>query len=334
MRVGIMSFAHLHAEAYVQNLRRIPGVEVIGFSDTDAERGKYFSKAFGLRWFWTHEDLLAEQPDAVVVTSENATRRSLVEMAAAAGAHVLCEKPIATSVADAIAMKKAVDEAGVRFMTAFPMRFSPAVVALREMVNSGELGQVLAVVGINHSENPKHHRAWFAQKELAGGGAVMDHSVHLADLYRWIFDAEVGEVYARVSNPFDPEVDVDTAGLLLLRMQNGIPASIDASWSRPSHYPRWGHVRMEVVGSKGTALLDAFAGHLHVWRKGSARRAYEWVGYHPDPNQGMMEAFVDSLRREVEPPVSWRDGFEAMRVALAAYASAEQGEPVVPINLR
>jgi len=329
MRIGILSFAHLHAEGYVQNLRRIPGVEVIGFSDTDPERGRRFGQAYGLRWFWTHEDLLAEHPDAVVVTSENARHRELVELAAQAGAHVLCEKPIATTVEDARAMKAAVEAAGVRFMTAFPMRFSPAVQAARDAVRSGALGRVLAVVGVNHSENPKHHRAWFADRELAGGGATIDHTVHLADLYRWIFGVEVAEVMAEVSNPFDPEVDVDTAGQLLLRLEDGVPASIDASWSRPPSYPRWGHLKMEIVGAKGTLLLDAFAGHLHVWRQGR-ERAYEWLGYHPDPNQGMLEAFVASVRADAEPPVTWRDGFEAMRVALAAYASAERHAPVEP----
>jgi len=332
MRIGILSFAHLHAEGYVQNLRRIPGVEVIGFSDTDSERGRRFSQAYGLRWFWTHEDLLAERPDAVVVTSENARHRELVELAAQAGAHVLCEKPIATTVEDARAMKAAVEAAGVRFMTAFPMRFSPAVQAARDTVRSGALGRVLAVVGVNHSENPKHHRAWFADRELAGGGATIDHTVHLADLYRWIFGVEVAEVVAEVSNPFDPEVDVDTAGQLLLRLEDGVPASIDASWSRPPSYPRWGHLKMEIVGAKATLLLDAFAGHLHVWRR-SQERAYEWLGYHPDHNQGMLEAFVASVRADAEPPVTWRDGFEAMRVALAAYASAERHAPVEPGEL-
>lgn len=332
MRVGILSFAHLHAEGYVQNLRRIPGVKVIGFSDTDPERGRRFGRAYGLRWFPAHEDLLAERPDAVVVTSENARHRELVELAARAGAHVLCEKPIATSVADALAMQAAVEKAGVRFMTAFPMRFSPAVQAARDTVGSGTLGRVLAVVGTNHSENPKHHRAWFADRKLAGGGATIDHTVHLADLYRWMFGTEVAEVTAEVSNPFDPEVDVDTAGLLLLRLENGVAASIDASWSRPASYPRWGHVKMEVVGEKGTLLLDAFAGHLHVWRNGQGR-AYEWLGYHPDPNQGMLEAFVASVNAAADPPVSWRDGFEAMRVALAGYASAERRVPVRPSAL-
>ena len=333
MKVGILSFAHLHAEGYVHNLRRIPDVELIGFSDTDPERGRRISQAFGLRWFPSHEELLAEAPDAVIVTSENARHPEHVAMAAAAGADVLCEKPVATTLAGARAAREAVERAGVRFMTAFPMRFSPAVKALREMVRSGELGGILAVVGVNHSENPKHHRAWFVDGELAGGGATIDHTVHLADLYRWIFDTEVDRVMAEVANPFDPELDVDTAGLLLLELENGVPASIDASWSRPGHYPRWGHVKMEVVGERGTAILDAFAGHLHVWRKG-AGRDYEWLGFHPDPAQGMMEAFVRSVRERTEPPVTWRDGFEALRVAVAAYASAREKQPVRVRELR
>jgi len=332
MRIGILSFAHLHAEGYLANLRRIPGVEIIGFSDADTERSKRIAQKYGVRWFWTHEDLIAAGPDAVIVTSENARHRELVQLAAGARVHVLCEKPIATTTEDALAMKTAVEEAGVKFMTAFPMRFSPAVQAAREMVRSGALGQVLAVVGVNHSENPKHHRSWFVDKELAGGGATMDHTVHLADLYRWMFGVEVGEVTAAISNPFDAEVEVDTAGLLLLKLENGVPASIDASWSRPSNYPRWGHLKMEIVGQKGSLLLDAFAGHLHVWR-GAGGRGYEWAGFHPDPNQGMIESFVSSLRAGRQPPVSWNDGFEAMRVALAAYRSAAEGAPVSPADL-
>ena len=277
MRIGILSFAHLHAEGYVQNLRRISGVEVIGFSDTDPERGRRFSQAYGLRWFRTHEDLLAEHPDAVIVTSENALHRELVELAVQAGAHVLCEKPIATNSEDALAIQSAVEAAGVQFMTAFPMRFSPAVQAARAMVGEGALGRILAVVGVNHSENPKRHRAWFADKALAGGGATIDHTVHLADLYRWIFGVEVAEVVAEVSNPFDPEVEVDTAGLLLLKLENGVPASIDASWSRPASYPRWGHLKMEIVGEKGTLVLDAFAGQLHVWRGGRSGPTNGWA---------------------------------------------------------
>src|SRR3982751_4085957 len=100
MRIGIMSFAHLHAESYVNNLRAIPDVELVGFSDTDPERGRNFASQFHARWFPTHEALLAEQLDGVVVCSENANHRQLVERAAQAGAHILCEKPIEVTLAD------------------------------------------------------------------------------------------------------------------------------------------------------------------------------------------------------------------------------------------
>jgi predicted dehydrogenase len=81
MRIGIMSFAHVHADGYVHNARRSPGVEFIGFSDADGERGKQAASKYNARWFPTHEALLAEKPDGVIVCSENARREARVEIA-------------------------------------------------------------------------------------------------------------------------------------------------------------------------------------------------------------------------------------------------------------
>jgi predicted dehydrogenase len=328
MRIGIMSFAHLHAEGYIGNLRQSPGVEMIGFSDTDAERGKHFAAVFNTRWFPTHEALLAEKPDGVVVCSENANHCELVEMAANAGAHVLCEKPIEVTLADAEAMRDVCAANHVHFMTAFPVRFAPAVLAVKATLERGDLGRLYAVNGINHSEIPREHRAWFAQKALAGGGAVMDHTVHLVDVLRWYLGSEIAEVYAEVDNLFYPgEVDVDTAGIVLLTFENGVFASVDCSWSRPTFYPRWGHFKMDILGENGFVTLDALAQHLNVYARDGARRP-AWVNFGPDSNQGMINEFVASIREKREPSVTWRDGYEALRVALACYESAQTGQPV------
>jgi predicted dehydrogenase len=328
MRIGILSVAHLHAAGYQANLKAIPGVELVGFSHENAAEGREFSEQFSAPWFSTHQELLTQGLDGAVICSENARHRELVELAADAGCQVLCEKPIETTLADAEAMKNACEKNGVRFMTAFPMRFAPSTRALRTMIQQGELGKVLGVNGINHSENPSGHRAWFANKELAGGGAAMDHIVHLADLFRWSFAAEVSEVYAEIDNLFYPnELHVDTAGLLLLTLSNGIQASIDCSWSRPTTYPRWGHLKMEVVGEKGAVLLDSFAQHITAYAKTGPRNP-EWTGFGPDPNQPMIQEFVDSIREQREPSVSWNDGYQALRVVLAAYESAQIKEPV------
>jgi predicted dehydrogenase len=328
MRIGILSVAHLHAAGYQANLKAIPGVELVGFSHENAAEGREFSEQFSAPWFSTHQELLTQGLDGAVICSENARHRELVELAADAGCQVLCEKPIETTLADAEAMKTACEKNGVRFMTAFPMRFAPSTQALRTMIQQGELGKVLGVNGINHSENPSGHRAWFANKELAGGGAAMDHIVHLADLFRWSFAAEVSEVYAEIDNLFYPgKLDVDTAGLLLITLSNGIQASIDCSWSRPTTYPRWGHLKMEVVGEKGAVLLDSFAQHITAYAKTGPRNP-EWTGFGPDPNQPMIQEFVDSIREQRQPSITWNDGYQALRVVLAAYESAQRKEPI------
>ena len=328
MRIGILSFAHLHAEGYQANLKNIPGVELVGFSHQNMDEGRSFAERYGLRWFPEHPKLLSEGLDGVLICAENARHRELVEMAAEARCQILCEKPIATDIADAQAMESVCAKKNVRFMTAFPMRFAPSARAVRNMIQRRELGSVLGANGINHSEIPKRHRAWFADKDLAGGGAVMDHTVHLADLFRWCFEAEVAEIYAEVDNLFYPnDVDVDTAGLMLLTLSNGVQASIDCSWSRPTSYPRWGHLKVEVIGEKGTAVMDSFAQHLTLYSKSELRNP-SWIGFGPDPNQAMIQEFVDSIRENREPCVTWNDGYQALRVALAAYESAKKNEPV------
>ena len=328
MRVGIMSFAHMHAEGFVGNLRKVPGVELVGFSDEDAGRAAQVATDFDLRRFDRHEDLLDAGVEAVVVCAENARRRELVELAAAAGVHVLCEKPIEATLADAEAMQLACEATGVTFMTAFPMRFDASVVAVKRSLDRGELGALHAVNGINHAEIPRAHRAWFADKELAGGGAVMDHTVHLTDLLRWMTGSEVTEVYAEVGNPFYPDdVEVDTAGLVTLTFANGVFAAVDCSWSRPTTYPRWGHLKMDLIGERGALTVDAFAQSLAAYSRHLPRHP-TWIGWGADPNQAMVEEFVAAIAEGRPPAVTWRDGYEALRVALACYASAASGQPV------
>lgn len=328
MRIGILSFAHVHADGYVANLRAIPGVNLVGFSDDDRARGAAAAERHGLRHFPRHEALLAEGLDGVIVCSETAHHAEHVALAAAAGAHVLCEKPIEVTVAAALAMRGACERAGVSFMTAFPMRFDPSVAQVRAALAAGELGRLRAVTGINHSENPAGHRAWFAVRALAGGGAVMDHTVHVADLLRSLTGAEVASVAAEIGNPFAPgRVDVDTAGLLSLAMTDGVIASIDCSWSRPTTYPRWGHLRMAFFGDRGSLRLDAFADALTLYAPHGGRNP-AWVGFGADPNQAMVAEFVAACRAGRPPAVSWRDGFEALRVALTAYEASERGAAV------
>ena len=327
MKIGILSVAHLHAEAYIANLRAIPGVEFIGLADEDAARGQQTARQFEAPLFPSYAALLDARPAAVLVCAENSKHRPLVELAAAAGAHVLCEKPLATTLEDARALIAACERAGVKLMTAFPMRFSAPVTEIKARIEGGDLGRIYCCKATNQGQLPKRHRAWFVDPDLAGGGAVMDHTVHLADILRWYLASEVVEVYAQTNRIMHAgEVTVETGGLLLLTFANGVFAGIDCSWSKPDTYPTWGGLTFELVAERGAVLVDAFKQNLTVYS--AARRRPAWAHWGSNADQAMLEEFVAAIREDRPPQVSGWDGYRAVEVALAAYESAESGQPV------
>jgi predicted dehydrogenase len=327
MKIGIMSFAHHHAEAYINNVRNAPGVELMGLADEDAARGQQFAQAFNTTYFDSYEALLNACPDAVLVCSENSNHRRLVEMAAAARAHVLCEKPLATNPTDSQAMLEACHKAGVKLMTAFPMRFSTPLLEVKARLAAGDLGQVYCFNTTNQGEAPVHLRAWFVDKELAGGGALTDHIVHLADILRWLLRSEVSEVYAQSNRIMHEDmVEVETGGLVMLTFANGVFASIDCSWNKPDYYPTWGGLTIEMVTDRGAVIVDAFKQNLTVYSN-DVRRPL-WAYWGSDMNQAMIDEFVAAIREDREPRVTGLDGHRAVEIVAAAYESTRTGQPV------
>ncbi len=327
MKIGIMSFAHHHAEAYISNLRAIPGVQVCGIADEDPIRGQQFAKAHGVSYFASYEALIASKPNGVIICSENSKHLPLVEMAAAAKINVLCEKPIATTVADANAIVDACARAGVLLMTAFPMRFSTPLLEVKARLDAGELGQVFCFNGTNQGELPTKHRAWFADPILAGGGALIDHTVHLVDIMRWYLGSEAVEVYAQTNKIFHAnEVEVETGGLEMITFQNGVFASIDTSWCRPPYWPTWGGLTFEMVTERGAVLVDGFKQNITIYSHANQRPIWQYWG--SDMNQAMINEFVCAIRENREPSVTGVDGLRAVEVVSAAYESARVGQPV------
>ena len=325
-RLGILSVAHLHAEGYVHNIRAIPGVELVGIADDDFARGRQFAAQFGLRLFDRYEALLEQRLDGVVICAENTRHRPLVELAAGAGAYVLCEKPLATTLPDAEAAIAACRRAEVELMVAFPMRFSAPLLEVKRVLDDGSLGRIYCCNGTNQGQNPHRHRAWFVNRALAGGGALSDHTVHLVDVMRWFFGSEVSEVYAQVNEIMPSGGDVESAGLVSLRFENGSFATIDCSWSRPASYPTWGGLTLEVIGERGVISSDAFRQIFTIYPERSP--GVRWDHWGSDSNQAMIEEFVAAIREHRPPRVTGWDGYRAVEVVAAAYESARRGQPV------
>lgn len=326
MRIGILSLAHHHAEAYIAAILASPRLELAGIWDADEARGRAAAAAGGTSFYASPAALLAAKPDGVIVASENSGHRALVEAAAAAGIHVLCEKPLATNVSDAEAMVAACRRAGVRLMTAFPMRFSPPLLEVKARLDSGELGRPYCFTASNQGQLPSKHRAWFVDPVLAGGGALADHIVHLADIFRWYLGEEVVSVYAQANRIFhESKVEVETGGMVSLEFASGVFASIDCSWSRPEAWPAWGGLSFELVSARGAVRVDGFSQNVDFFSE--ERGGLAWLPWGSDANAAMIEEFASALAEGREPRPSGEDGLQAVRIVAAAYESAAEGRP-------
>lgn len=324
--VGLVSCAHVHAAGLARTLASSPQVTFAGVYDEEPARGGALAKQHGTAF---HADLAAllERSEAVVIASTTADHRRYTEAAAAQGVHVLCEKPLATTLADAQAMIGACGSAGVQLGTAFPVRSSAAILSLRDAIGSGRLGRVLAARCTNPGRYPG---SWFGDPAKAGGGAVMDHTVHVADLLRWLLRDEVRQVEAEVGS-FFWELPVDDTGILLLDLAGGAFASIDCSWSRPKTFPTWGGLTLHVVGERATIDIDVFRQTLtHHDDAASETRLVPWGD---DLNQIMVGDFVDAILAGRPVPITGEDGLRALEVAIAAYRSAEERRPVAIADL-
>jgi len=194
-------------------------------------------------------------------------------------------------------------------------------------VEEGRVGKIACCIGTNQGQNPRRHRAWFVDKQLAGGGAVMDHTVHLVDILRWYLRTEVAEVYAQTTELLPGgNGEVETGGLILLTLANGLFASIDCSWSRPASYPTWGGLALELIGERGVLRVDAFRQNLIIYPERSP--AIQWQPWGSDANQAMFAEFVSAIREHRSPAVTGTDGYRALEVITAAYESARSGQPI------
>jgi predicted dehydrogenase len=316
VKIGILSAAHLHADSYVHQVAQLPNAHLVGLWDANADYRDKKAAEYGCPSV-AEIDALLEASDAVVVCSENVRHRALTEAAARAKKPILCEKPLATTPDDARAMVEACKAAGVPLMTAFPCRFSPAFQNLLAAVRNGDLGDVLAVRGTNRGRCPG---GWFIKKELSGGGAVMDHTVHVTDLLRVLLASECATVFCESDNRL-LHGDFDDTGFLQLSFESGVFATLDASWSRPKTFPTWGDVTMGVVGTKGVMEMDMFAQESVLYDDKAGRVSYQGWGSNID--EGMVAAFVHLVETgDAGGLATGEDGLRAVEVVKAAYESA------------
>ncbi len=324
IKIGIMSFAHMHANSYAACLNALPGAALAALWDDDPKRGKAMAKTFGAPFIADMNAFLKEDLDGVIITSENVKHRAMVEAAAAAGKWILCEKPLAPNVQDARAMIAACKKARVGLGTAFPCRYALPLLEAKAQLDSGAYGAVYAVACTNHGQAPG---GWFTDEALSGGGATMDHTVHVADLLRWMLGREFTSVYCELGNQLHRNtLKTDDLGSLNLEMEGGIQVSHLASWSRPKAFPTWGDVTLEIICEGGVINVDAFNQKLTLFDDTAKRVG--WVPWGDNPDLGLIRDFVEAVRDKRDPAVTGMDGLRATEVTEAAYKAFRTGKVV------
>jgi predicted dehydrogenase len=323
-RLGIVSFAHMHAYSYARVAKELEArgrVVLEAIFDDNEGRLKRAVELYKPRRAYSDFDKLLEEVevDVAIVASENAKHAKYAVPLLDRGVHVLVEKPIATRLEDAWLMIKTAESRGVKLQVAFVMRYHDASHYVLSRVR--ELGRIYSITATNHGKCPFD---WFVDPELAGGGAIMDHVVHVADLIRWYTGDEFEEVVAFVGRNIYPELKVEDNAILIGRLKSGATFSIDCSWSRPANWPTWGDVYMHIVGERGAIVLNAFNQNISL----ADETGFKWVYYGPDADRNMIEDFLRVVERDETPRASGLDGLKALEVVIAAYKSIREKRPV------
>ena len=331
LRVGVIG-AGVMGERHARIYAGLPDVRLVAVCDTREDAARRVASATGavagtdLRALLARDDL-----DAVSVCTPDGAHREACQLAARAGKHVLVEKPIATTVADAEAIIDAARRGGVTLLVGHCLRFDPRYYQAKAAIDAGELGEVQTIY-------TRRSNTVAAQDRLRGRCSLpLFLGVHDYDVMRWLLGSEVEEVQAASKWGLlrDQGYPVEDANCALLRFASGALGIAELNWILPRGFPASGDHRADVVGSRGSLGIASLETGL---RRADGERAVQvdtvsapLVHGHAG---GMfyfeLRHFVDCVRGRAQPAVTPEDAVAALRIALAVEQAAASGGRVRP----
>lgn len=312
---------------HLENLLQMDQVEVVAVMDPMKECREYAQK-----WNIPHitdtfkELLTIAQFDAVVICSPTDTHANYVEMAAMAGIHVFCEKPLDLSLQRVMDVLQIVEKADIKLMLGFNRRFDKDFRKVHKLVSEGAIG-IPHLVKITSRDPGAPPISYIKQS----GGLFLDMTIHDFDMARYVVGKEVVEVYAKGAVLIDPLIgeagDIDTA-LVTLTYTDGSMAIIDNSRKATYGYDQ----RIEVFGSKGMVqannnFMDSHRLYTEKGIKTSLPLHFFLERYAAAYKTEMLE-FVGSLKKGAVVPVDGRDGLRSLEIGLAAIKSVKENRPI------
>jgi len=319
---------HRHIPEYASN----SNAELVAFVDPVIERAQQFADTYGGKAYSDYETMLAEvKPDAVSVCTPNALHSPISIAAAKAGAHVLVEKPMAVTDAEAEAMIQAAKDNGVQLMVGHNQRFMPPHVKAKQILESGVLGKVLTFRTSFGHPGPDGWsvdgaNSWFFRKEEALMGAMGDLGVHKSDLIRWMLNDEVAEIGAFVGTLHKEGTQVDDNASCILRMNSGAIGTLVASWTyyrgEDNSTILWCENGVMKIGTHpdDQVIVELRNGTVEKHKVGAISTNDK------QESSGVVDAFLESIVNGTTPAVTGEEGRASLKVILCAFESQETGK--------
>lgn len=352
VKIAILSCNHGHAPGYY-GLKNDPMFDLVAvslkpeaFSDVRIENladvPQYSSDS---ALYDAHPEL-----EAVLIASDNASHFEQFQEAARRGLHIFSMKVPTFDMAQYEEMIRLAEQANIVCQVEMEMRHHAPVYRVKEIMESGQIGQVLAINAVNYSHNPVWWRPWQADPEASygsrvplrpgddrfRGGALADHP-HLFDLIRFLTGSEFAEVFAEVSPNIREGVETEDMIRVTGRLRNGVIYSIDPSYANDedhvskmvgmdwNKYPRCVEVFMTVVGTKGVLIADLYGKTYCFQRKSNGKYALSGLGSAGLWNR-RTEEFYHCIRCGAKPAVGLREHYHSILAMNAAYDSIATGQ--------
>jgi predicted dehydrogenase len=309
LKVGVIGCGLIAQVMHLHYMRELAEqFEIAALCDVSDTVREACARDYGVRRTCADSrDLIAMDIDAVLVLTSG-SHAPIAIAAADAGKHVLVEKPMARTLAEAEAMNVAAAASGRRLMVAHCWRFHDDVRALRARIAGGELGEITKTrgYGVHAGWGPS---GWFTDPELAGGGALLDMGVHAIDTVRFLLgDPALESVCARIATRYG-DYAVDDDGLLLIGWANGTSSLVESGWWHP-----------HLAGLEADTEVYGTSGYARIWDFTEGPEGYEHC------SQPMYSAqvaeFIDALSEGRQPRPSGEDGAVVMDAVERAYRSA------------
>ena len=310
------------AAVFARSMAALDGEVDLYFASRDLARAREYASRFGGRdAFGSYETAVADpRVEAVYVCTPHHLHREHATLAFRACKHVLVEKPIAGTRADAEAMIADAEASGVTFMVAENFRFLPPVQEAKRLIEQGRAGQVRLIQ--LHEQYPFAPGGWRSRKELNGGGVLIDGGIHKLSAVAFLA-GQPTEVYAREVLPGHAGLEAEDGVVVITRDNDGVIGLINHSWSVVPPSP---HSWVSISGSEASLYFEPGRPWLKV-TDARSETTFDLAEY-GNGLVPMVREFLDSIREGRPPAMTGADGLADLSLVLAAYESMEAGLPV------